>query len=145
MSWFDCKITYEKEINQSGKMRKVSESYLIDAETFTDAEARMAEEMEGRGSFIMDSVKKVRLYDLFVDDKSERYYKCKVGFITLDEKAGVEKKKYVQMIVQADDIDHALENLHKGMQDTLGEYDVASITETLYMDVFKYKINTEPK
>lgn len=143
MSWFDCKITYEKEINQSGKMRKVSESYLVDAETFTDAEARMAEEMIGRGSFIMDSVKKVRLYDLFIDHKSERYYKCKVGFITLDEKAGVEKKKYVQMIVQADDIEHALENLNKGMQDTLGEYEIASITETTYMDVFEYKINTE--
>lgn len=142
MSWFDCKITYEKEVNQSGKMRKVSESYLVDAETFTDAETRMAEEMGGRGSYIMDSVKKVRLAELFIDDKSERYYKCKVGFITLDEKAGVEKKKYVQMIVQADDIDEALQSLHKGMKDTLGEYEVASVSETTYMDVFKYRINT---
>ncbi|MDO5017469.1 MAG: DUF4494 domain-containing protein [Porphyromonas sp.] len=142
MSWFDCKITYEKEVNQSGKMRKVSESYLVDAETFTDAEARMAEEMGSRGSYIMDSVRKIRLYELFLDEKSERYYKSKVGFITLDEKAGVEKRKYVQMIVQADDIDEALQNIHKGMKDTLGDYEVVSITETAYMDVFKYQIKT---
>ena len=68
--------------------------------------------------------------------------KVKVGFITLDEKAGVEKRKFVQIIVQADDLDEALENLHKGMKDTLGDYEVASITETTYMDVFKYQINT---
>ena len=142
MSWFDCKITYEKEINQSGKMRKVSESYLVDAESFTEAETRISEEMHSRGSYIVDSVRKVRLYELFLDDKSERYYKSKVGFITLDEKAGVEKRKFVQIIVQADDLDEALENLHKGMKDTLGDYEVASITETTYMDVFKYQINT---
>ncbi len=142
MSWFDCKITYEKEINQSGKMRKVSESYLVDAETFTDAESRMAEEMSSRGSYIVDSVRKIRLYELFLDQKSERYYKSKVGFITLDEKAGVEKKKYVQILVQADDIDEALQNLHKGMKDTLGDYEVASVAETNYMDVFPYQIKT---
>ena len=142
MSWFDCKITYEKEINQSGKMRKVSENYLVDAETFTDAETRITEEMSNRGSFIVDSVRKIRLYELFLDEKSERYYKSKVGFITLDEKAGVEKRKYVQILVQADDIDEALQSLHKGMKDTLGDYEVASIAETNYMDVFKYQINT---
>ncbi|MBR8712313.1 DUF4494 domain-containing protein [Porphyromonas levii] len=142
MSWFDCKITYEKEINHTGKMRKVSENYLIDAETITDAEDRIVEEMNGRGSFVMDSVKKVRLYDLFIDDKSERYYKCKVGFITLDEKAGVEKKKYVQMLVQADSIDLALEILHKGMKGTLRDYEVAAIKESSFMDVLNYKIKT---
>lgn len=140
MSWFDCKITYEKEVNQSGKMRKVSESYIVDAETFTDAEARMVELMESRGPFIMDSVKKVRLYELFLDHKSQRFYKAKVGFISLDEKAGVEKKKYVQMLVQADDIEEALEGIKKGMANTMSDYEIASITETVYMDVFPYEI-----
>lgn len=140
MSWFECKIKYEKEVNQSGKMRKVSESYLLDAETFTDAEARMAELMESRGPFIMDSVKKVRLYELFLNDKGQYFYKAKVGFISLDEKEGVEKKKYVQMLVQADDLDEALATLHKKMADTMSDYVVASIAETAYMDVFPYEI-----
>lgn len=145
MSWFDCKITYEKEVNQSGKMRKVSESYLVDADSFTEAEARITEEMHGRGNFIVDSVRKIRLSELFLDQKSERFYKCKVGFITLDEKAGVEKRKYVQMIVQADDLEEALQSLNRGMKDTLGDYEIAAITETTYMDVFVYQINTEEK
>lgn len=143
MSWFDCKITFEKEVNADGKVRRVSESYLVDAETFTEAEARMAEEMEGRGAYIMDSVRKIRLYELFLDHKSERFYKAKVGFISLDEKAGVEKRKFVQMLVQANDIEQALQGINEGMADTLSDYEIAAITETIYMDVYPYKVNTK--
>ena len=140
MSWFECKITYDKEISADGKLKKVSESYLLDAETFTDAEARMTELMESRGAFTMDTVKKVRLAELFLDDKSERFYKAKVGFITLDEKAGVEKKKYVQMLVQADNFREALDNLNKGMKDTLADYEIVQLQETPIMDVFPYEV-----
>lgn len=140
MSWFECKITYDKEISADGKLKKVSESYLLDAETFTDAEARMTELMESRGAFTMDTVKKVRLAELFLDDKSERFYKAKVGFISLDEKAGVEKKKYVQMLVQADNFREALDNLNKGMKDTLADYEIAQLQETTIMDVFPYEV-----
>lgn len=140
MSWFETKLTYEREINAEGKMKKVSESYLVDAETFTDAEARMNEIMETRGAFIMDSVKKVRYAELFLDQKSQRYYKTKVGFISLDEKAGVEKKKYVQMLIQADDLPEALDNLKKGMSTSLEDYEIASIQETLIVDVFPYEV-----
>ena len=139
MNWFECKITYDKEISAEGKLKKVSESYLLDAETFTDAEARMTELMETRGAFTMDTVKKVRLAELFLDDKSERFYKAKVGFISLNEKAGVEKKKYVQMLIQADNFPDALENLTKGMRDTMADYEIAMIQETPIMDVFPYQ------
>lgn len=140
MSWFECKITYDKEITAEGKQKKVSELYLVDAETFTDAEARMNEIMEPRGAFTMDSVKKVRLSELFLDEKSERFYKAKVGFVTLDEKAGVEKKKYVQMLIQADNFREALDNLNKGMKDTLADYEIAQLQETGIMDVFPYEV-----
>ena len=141
MSWFECKITYDKEIVAEGKQKKVSEVYLLDAETFTDAEARMTELMESRGAFTMDSVKKVRLAELFLDNKSERFYKAKVGFITLDEKAGVEKKKYVQMLIQANNFKEALDGLNRGMSGTMSDYEIAMIQETVIMDVYPY----EPK
>lgn len=140
MSWFETKATFEKEINQSGKMKKVTELYLIDAETFTDAEAKLAEIMQGRGAYIAQAVRKVKYYDVFMDNKSERFYKSKVGFISLDERAGMEKNKYVQMLVQADDIEEALEGIKKGMSDTMSDYEIASIAETAYMDVVPYLI-----
>lgn len=137
MSWFNCKVSYEKLLVESGKIRKVTESYLVDADDFTEVETLMGTFLSGIGPHVVESVRKIRLYELFLDDKSERYYKCKVGFITLDENAGVEKRKYVQIIVQADDIDLALNSLHKGMKDTLGDYEVASVVETDCIDVIK--------
>lgn len=137
MSWFNCKVSYDKLVVKSGKMRKVSEVYLVNAEDFTEVETLMAKFLKGRGPYVVDSVSKIRLYELFLDNKSERYYKCKVGFITLDEKAGVEKRKYVQVFVQADDIDLALKSLHKGMKYTLGDYEVAAVVETDCIDIVK--------
>ena len=139
-NWFEAKITYEKEVNQEGMMKKVSESYLLDAISFTEAEVRIAEQIESRGSFVLNNLRKVRYAEVFLNDKGDRFYKAKVGFITLDEKAGVEKKKYVQMLVQANDIQDALDGINKGMQGTLADYEIASIQETTLMDVFPYEV-----
>ena len=139
-NWFEAKITYEKEVNQEGMMKKVSESYLLDAVSFTEAEVRIAEQIESRGSFVLNNLRKVRYAEVFLNDKGDRFYKAKVGFITLDEKAGVEKKKYVQMLVQANDIQDALDGINKGMQGTLADYEIASIQETTLMDVFPYEV-----
>lgn len=140
MSWFDCKISFERDTSEDGKVRQVKESYLVDAESFTEAEARLVEEMAGRGAFTIESARKVRLFDLHLDHKSRRYYKAKVGFISLDEKAGREKKKYVQMLVQADNIDLALEQVKERMESSLADYEIAAIAETAYLDVYPYKI-----
>lgn len=139
-NWFEAKITYEKEVNQEGMMKKVSESYLLDAVSFTEAEVRIAEQVESRGSFVLNNLRKVRYAEVFLNDKGDRFYKAKVGFITLDEKAGVEKKKYVQMLVQANDIQDALDGINKGMHGTLADYEIASIQETTLMDVFPYEV-----
>lgn len=139
-NWFEAKITYEKEVNQEGMMKKVSESYLLDAISFTEAEVRIAEQIESRGSFVLNNLRKVRYAEVFLNDKGDRFYKAKVGFITLDEKAGVEKKKYVQMLVQANDIQDALDGINKGMHGTLADYEIASIQETTLMDVFPYEV-----
>ncbi len=130
-------MSFDRLIGESGKIRKVTESYLVDADDFTEGETLMGTFLSGRGPHVVESVRKIRLYELFLDDKSERYYKCKVGFITLDENAGVEKRKYVQIIVQADDIDLALKSLHKRMKSSIFGVEIASVVETDFMDVIK--------
>lgn len=123
MSWFECKVTYEKEIAESGKVQKVHEYYLVDALTFTEAEERMSGEMESRGPFRLDSVKKVNYSETFFNN-GQLFYKAKVGFIQLDEKNGVEKKKYTYMLVQANDFRDALEELEKQMKTTLADWTI---------------------
>ena len=58
-TWFEVKVKYVK-VDQDGRERKVSEVYLIDAVSFTDAEARTIEQMQQiiRGEFHIDNIKK---------------------------------------------------------------------------------------
>lgn len=141
MSWFNCKVSYEKLVAESGKMRKVSEAYLVFAEDFTEVETLMAKFLKGRGTFVVDSVSKIRLYGLlYINDGNERYYKCKIGVITLDEKAGVEKRKYVQVIVQANDIDTALRWAHENWKRDFNDYEIASIVETDLVDIVSKEV-----
>lgn len=142
-NWYKIKVTYDKEINQEGMMKRVSEAYLLDAVSFTDAEARINKILEPRGSFTIGDISRVRLAETFLNNTGERFYIAKVGFISLDEKAGIEKKTYVQMLVQADDIQEALDGINNGMKGTLADYDISAIKETNIVDVFPADNNAQ--
>ena len=138
-NWFECKISYEK-IMENGMQKKVTEPYLVDALSFTEAEARIIEEMTPfiSGVFTVTDVKRARLSELFFNENGDRYYKVKVYFITLDEKSGAEKRTAAQMLVQASYLKEAITILEEGMKGTLADYTIASVAETLIMDVFPF-------
>lgn len=140
--WFECKVRYEKTL-ENGLLKKVTEPYLVDALSFTEAERRFLEEIEPfmSGEFQVTDIKRAKLAELFEceDDAADKWFKAKVAFITLDEKSGVEKKSSQTMLVQASDLRDAVKRLDKGMEGTLADYEIASIAETPIMDVFHYK------
>lgn len=135
--WFECKVRYDK-MTENGQVKKANEPYLVDALTFTEAEARIIEEMKPfiSGEYSLSSVKKTRISEVFFKDGGDRWYMVKVNFITLDEKSGVEKKATSQILVQASDFDSAVANFKAGMEGTMADYEIGSVTETLLMDVY---------
>ena len=135
--WFECKVRYDK-MQENGMVKKVNEPYLVDALTFTEAEQRINEEMKPyiSGEFSISAVKKTKISEIFFDEAGDRYYMVKVNFMTLDEKSGTEKKTVSQILVQATDFDGALSNFRKGMEGTLADYEIGSLSETMLMDVF---------
>jgi len=139
MNWFECKVSYEKMM-ENGVQKKVTEPYLVDALSFTEAEARITEEIKPyiSGEFTIADIKRARLAELFFNPTGDRYYKVKVNFITLDEKSGAEKKTAAQMLAQACDIKEAIAVLEEGMKGTMADYTIASVTETMLMDVFPF-------
>ena len=139
-NWFECKIKYEKTAEE-GKIVKVSEAYLVDALTFSEAEERINKEMEPfiSGEFSVSTIRKARINEMFFNENGDKWYRCKVFFITLDEEKGVEKKVATTMMVQANDIKEAWDGLHEGMKGSMADYSVAAITETNIMDVYKYE------
>lgn len=144
--WFECKVRYDKMM-ENGSVKKVNEPYLVDALTFTEAEARIIEEITPfiSGEFSISAVKKTKVSEIFFDDSADKYYMVKVNFITLDEKSGVEKKSASFILTQANDLEGALERFKEGMKGTMADYDIASITETMLMDVYPLDLSPENK
>lgn len=140
-TWFECRIRYEK-VMENGMQRKVTEPYLVDALSFTEAEARIIEEMTPfiSGEFAVRGVKLADYSELFSseEESADRWFKCKLAFTTLDEKSGAEKKTSTQVLVQAADLRDAVKKLDEGMKGTLVDYQIASVSETPIMDVYPY-------
>ena len=145
-TWFECKVKYDK-IQENGSVKKVNEPYLVDALSFTEAEARIIEECTPyiSGEFSISAVKKTKISEIFWDETGDRYYMVKVMFITIDEKTAVEKKSASFILVQASDLKGALENFMSGMKGTMADFEIASITETALMDVFPIDLGGKQK
>ena len=143
-SWFECKVSFEKVL-ENGMQKKVTEPYLVDALSFTEAEARIIEEIRPfiSGEFTVTDIKRARLSELFFNENGDRFYKIKVYFITLDEKSGAEKKTAAQMLAQACTLKEAIAVLEEGMKGTMADYTIASVTETMLMDVFPFSVNDD--
>ena len=145
-TWFIAKIRYEKTM-ENGMQKKVTESYLVDALSFTEAEARIVEEMTPfiQGEFMVTDLKRGNISELFSSeaDKDARWYKIKVAFVTLDEKSGKERKSYSYVLVQSSDTASAEKMLHERMKETLSDYEVLKVEETSIMDVFPYVLDSE--
>lgn len=135
--WFECKVRYDKMM-ENGMVKKANEPYLVDALTFTEAEARIVEEMKPyiSGEYSISSEKKTKISEIFFNEAGDRYYQVKVNFVTLDEKSGIEKKTSTLILVQASDFEDALKQFQQGMKGTMADYEIASIAETMIMDVF---------
>lgn len=138
-NWFLAGIRFDKTL-EDGSQKKVTESYLVDALSFTEAEARITDEMQPliSGEFKVESLKRAKLSETFFG-KGDKYYKVKVSYITLDAQSGREKKTPAYMLVQASTIDDAKSRFAEGMKGTMADYVVESITETKVVDVFPYE------
>lgn len=138
-NWFECKVSYEKTL-ENGMQKKVTEPYLVDALSFTEAEARIIEEIRPfiSGEFTVTDIKRARLSELFFNENGDRFYKIKVYFITLDEKTSMEKKTAANMLAQASTLKEAIAVLEEGMKGTLADYTIASVAETEIMDVYPW-------
>ncbi len=139
-NWFQCKVKYERN-GDDGIITKVNESYLVDALSFTEAEKRINEEMAPfiSGDFEVSDIKRARISELLENENGDKWYRSKLFFISIDEEKGVEKRISNFIFAQASTIKEAVEVIEKAMKDTLLDYEIASITETNVMDVFKYE------
>ena len=141
--WFECKVSYERQADSMG-MKKVSESYLVDALSFTEAEKRIIKEVRpfvSVGELEVVNIRRARIAELFLNEEAEddRYFRAKVNFITVDEKSGSEKKTSATMIVKSDSLPNAVTELKAQLDSQMASYEIAAVTDTQILDVFQYE------
>lgn len=140
--WFECKVSYERQADAMG-LKKVSEVYLVNALSFTEAEERIIREISplvSMGELEVANIRKVKFAEVFFNSKetADRYFRARVNFITIDEKSATEKKTGVNMLIQSESLPDALNELIKQMEGQIGDYEVSSIADTSILDVIKY-------
>ena len=140
--WFETKIRYEKTM-EDGLQKKVTEQYVVDALSFTEAESAIMEEMSSyiSGEFEVSDIKKASYKEIFFSDASgdDRWYKAKLQFITIDEKTEKEKRSNVYYLVQAATLHGAVNHIEEVMGTTLIDYVIANIAETQILDVYEHE------
>lgn len=145
-NWFLCRIKYDK-LMENGMNKKVTESYLVDAMSHTEAEARIIEEIKFYISdeFTVAAIVPSHFSEVFFSDeeKADRWFKCRLAFITLDEKNGTERRTSSNVLVNASDLRDAVKKLDDGMRGSMADYVICSIAETPIMDVYPYSIDNE--
>lgn len=137
---FECKVSYEKT-NEEGNSKKVSELYLVDAVSFTDAETTLTEEVSKMlsGDFEVETIKKETPSEIFQNPEGGTWFKVKVSFVYIDEISGREKKDNHLMYLQTDEISNVISVLKEKMKGTVMDYIVSGISETKILDYFTNK------
>lgn len=138
-TWYECKVKYRKT-HETGEQKVTTDTYLLDAVSYTEAEARITEEMKAytNEDFRITNIKVANFSEVHPFENSDRWFKSKVSLIALDEESGKEKKTNIYLLVQANDVKEAFENTTHVMENTMGDYSIPSITESPILDVFPY-------
>lgn len=142
--WFECKIRYDKTM-ENGAIKKVTEPYLVDALTFTEAEARITREITPfvSGDLTIPAIKKTNIAEIFFNEGCDKWWSVKYNLITLDERSGAERKTAVYVMVQTNDQQGATDRFNLGMKGTVADYEIEKVAETKIMDVFPVDLTAD--
>lgn len=139
VTWYECKVKYKKT-HDTGEQKITTDTYLLDAVSYTEAEVRITEEMQAytNEDIKITNLKVANYSEVHPFENSDRWFKCKISLIAFDEESGKERKSNIYLLVQANDIKEAFDNSNIVMAQTMGDYTIPSIIESPILDVFPY-------
>ena len=141
--WFEVKMRYDK-VHEDGYEKKVTESYVIEALSFGEAEKTAIEFLGGyvSGEIQVVNINPMKFQEVFFNEQGscDRYYKAILQFITIDEKTEREKHTQVYYLVQASSFDNCKDTIRTTMDRTMIDYQIASVSETKVIDVIEHEL-----
>jgi hypothetical protein len=145
-NWFTVKVKYTKQL-ENGTFKRVTEPYLLASMTFTDAEARIYDELGSviRGEFNVVGIARTEIHDIFAYDDTETWYKVKVAYERVDGEGEMESKKKVSQnfLVSAHNVKEAYERIQESLSTLLVDFTIPSITVSPIVEIFPYTENLD--
>jgi hypothetical protein len=138
--WFITKVKYNRT-DERGLMKMVTEQYLVDAHTFTEAETRIYEKLQQNviGDFDVDVIGRTNYTDVFFYGDAGLWHKCKIQYFLEDESTGKEKRVTQYMLVEAQTVKEAYDRIRESLRSMTIDFTVPDIIETKIIDVYDYK------
>ena len=142
--WYTIKVKYTKQLDD-GRLKRVTEPYLVDAVSFTDAEARIYETVGSsiQGEFLVTGISRTDVADIFAYDDCDEWYKCKITYISADADSGKEKKITNYFYVNAMNVNQAYERIHEGLKEMMVTFEIPAITLSPIVEVIPYDPNLD--
>lgn len=139
-SWFTVKVKYTKQL-ENGTFKRVSEPYILAAMTFTDAEARIYEELGSsiRGEFLVTGIARTDIHDIFQYDDSDKWFKCKISYDRVDDEEDKKKTISQNFLVSAESVKEAYERIQESLGNLMIDFNILSIAASPVVEIFPYK------
>ncbi len=140
IKWFQTKVRYQKIDDRTGKFKMVNENYLVDAVSFTEAEARITEQMAQLIStdFSISAINKTNYTDIVNEGNGAYLFKVKIDFIQVDDSSGKESKASNYMLVYADKIEEVTDLVKTYLETMVVPYNVSAVSDSNILNIFPY-------
>jgi hypothetical protein len=137
--YFIVKIKYLKQNPEDGSISSKSEEYILNALSFTEAEARLQKILEEYvPEYNLLKVAKSNVQDVIIDESKDYFFKLKVSYLSADPDSGKEKKIVEPYLIQADSIQDAHEKMAARLQGSIVDWELTNISKTNIVDCFPY-------
>lgn len=139
-TWYICKVKYQKQ-DEKGSVKNISEQYLVDAVSFTEAESRIYEKLGSvlPGEFNISNISKTNVTDVFYYEDSDIWHKCKMTYTLEVEGSGKEKKITNYVLLTAPNVKTAYDRVYESLNNMLVEFKVPEVVESPIVEVFPYE------
>ncbi|MFA7274421.1 MAG: DUF4494 domain-containing protein [Crocinitomicaceae bacterium] len=139
-NWFTVKVKYTKQL-ENGSFKRVTEPYLLAAMTFTDAEARIYEELGQviRGEFNVVGIMRTEIHDIFHYEDADVWYKVKLTYESMDAEEEKAKKVTQNFLVSAHSVKDAYDRIKESLATLMVDFIIPAITVSPIVDIFPYR------
>ena len=143
--WYQVKIKHTKQLD-NGSFKRVTDTYLVSALNFTEAETKTYEELGSviRGEFTIVGVTPKNYEDVFSYETADEYW-WEVQVKMQDANLDSDKIKMVTntYLVSAENLPDAVDNITESLNGSVMDMTIVGVKSSPIVDIFPYKESTE--